>query len=260
MYCTRAEARAPHTGADLHEAPRIPGRDELDASGRDVTQLGREHRVRRVGLDEIVNPGGATTVFRAFQGRELERRNGTENCERWIDDALCVEKVTWRVVCDRPPYFSTTNGTSGNEQLTDVAHLGRKSCSSLGISGVIREQVRVFLHHRATASRIGAHVLRPAPLEGVDVCAGEVKRAPHVARVRMQRSAATLTRGVDHCVAIHYQHALSGSIRLVEQTFHDTAEEECDTTPVIVAASRVRASMPSIGRSEHRHRETKSAR
>jgi hypothetical protein len=67
MHHAHAAARAEQTGANLHQAARITGRNELGMRGRDVSHFGREHGIRGIRLDEIVDPGGATAVLRAVE-------------------------------------------------------------------------------------------------------------------------------------------------------------------------------------------------
>src|SRR5262245_57456850 len=59
VYDARLRARANESRSNLHHATRIPARDELGVRRRDVRQFPIEHAIRRLGLNEIVDPGAA---------------------------------------------------------------------------------------------------------------------------------------------------------------------------------------------------------
>src|SRR5205823_593502 len=67
MHRACARSRSPQTGADLHETSRVSGGHEIRLRLGDMLQLGSKHRSRRIGLEQVVDAGGAAAVVRVRQ-------------------------------------------------------------------------------------------------------------------------------------------------------------------------------------------------
>src|SRR4051812_18164030 len=111
MDRSRSLTGAPQARADLHLAPRISGGHEAGLRCLDVAKLWREHRVRRLGLDEIVDTSRAAAVFGILQGRELEVWNGAQHLERCRRHALHVKEMAGRIVGDAFAQWRADLGT-----------------------------------------------------------------------------------------------------------------------------------------------------
>src|SRR5690348_4525123 len=93
VHHPRGARRATEARADLHQAPWIASGDECRARRVDVAQLRRQYGVRCLWLDEVVDPSRTAAVLGTRKGNELEFRNGAQNGERRIDDALRMKQV-----------------------------------------------------------------------------------------------------------------------------------------------------------------------
>ena len=169
MHDAGGRRRTPQSGANLHQAARIPRRDEVGPGRRDVAQLRRKYGIRRIRLNEIVNARGAAAVFRALEWNKFELWNRAEHGEWCRGDALRVQQMTWRIIRNSHRHRSTNHGARGDEQLADVADAGRAFGCPSGPLVVTAEQVLILLHHRAATGRICADILGVRALEGGDV-------------------------------------------------------------------------------------------
>src|SRR5690349_8458484 len=152
MHCASRDRCSTQAGADLHQAAWVSGRDEFCVRCFDVAQFRREDGVRGIGLDEIVDSGRSAAVLGALKRNELELGNRSQDCKRWIGDALCVKEVTRSIVRDLRTHRAATFWSRSNEQLAHVAYTGGESRRSLAPLVIFGEKMCIFFHHRATAS------------------------------------------------------------------------------------------------------------
>ena len=151
-----SEPGAKQPRADLHEAARIAGGDELRGGGGDVLQLALEHDVGHVRLHEVVDAGASAADIALVERHQLELGNCPQHVERRSGDALRVQQMTGRVVRDPAPQPAPPRaGPRRREQLAHVAHFRRNllrpqsstpasSCSRCGYSFIIAPQPAAF--------------------------------------------------------------------------------------------------------------------
>src|SRR5688500_20360158 len=93
-----ASAGTAQAGADLHETSWGPCYDPVSTRGCDVPELRREHRIRRLRLDEVVDPRGAAALLRVGQREQAELWNRAQHGQRSSCDALRMHQVRLRVL------------------------------------------------------------------------------------------------------------------------------------------------------------------
>src|SRR5437773_8276693 len=98
MNRARGDFGANQSRPDLHQATWISRCYPRRAGGGDVAELGREHRVRGVRLDEIVDAGAATALIGIVEGNQLEPRNSGEYGKRGLRHPLRVLQMTGCVI------------------------------------------------------------------------------------------------------------------------------------------------------------------
>jgi hypothetical protein len=228
MHHPHVAAGAEQAGADLHQAPRIARGNELGVSGGDISQLGRQHGIRRIRLDEIVNPRRAATVLRAFEWYQLQLGYAAENGKWRIADALSMEEVTRGIVRDAPTHRSTWRRARGDKELAHIPDALRESSRPLCPGPFIGEQMSVFFHHCAAAGGVGADVFGARALERLDVGARQLPSAPQVAGMCVKSAAAPLPTCRHHLVAVRLERALGRTVGFGEQAFHDATAKQRD--------------------------------
>src|SRR5687768_682573 len=117
-----ASAGTAQAGADLHETSWVPCYDPVSTRGCDVPELRREHRIRRLRFDEVVDPRRAAALLRVRQREQGEVWNRAQHGERWSYHALCMQQVTRRVVRDAKRERCAGLRAGGGQKLADVAN------------------------------------------------------------------------------------------------------------------------------------------
>src|SRR4029079_10584236 len=116
-----------------------------------VRELGLQHRVRRFGLDEIVDARAAATLIRVVEGNKLQAGNCRQYRERRFSHALRMLQVAGRIISDSYRECASCPRTCPREQLADIAHARADSHCALVPLAVVLEQMSVLLHDRTAA-------------------------------------------------------------------------------------------------------------
>src|SRR6478672_6640095 len=146
MNRSRGYLGTDQSGTDLHETARIPRRYPARAGVANVGQLWREHRVRGLRLDQIVDSRAAAALIGIVERHEIETRNSGENGERRQGHALRVLQMTGRVVCDSNWKRSPLTRSGSGQQLAYIANPRAQSRCSLVPVRVILQQVSILFH------------------------------------------------------------------------------------------------------------------
>src|SRR5688500_10565008 len=117
VYFFLNEARS-----NLHQTAGISGCNERRAGRFDVRELGFEHGIGCIGLDEIVDAGAAAALIRVMKRNQLEPWYRRQHGKRRLTDALRVEEMTRRVVGDAHGEASSNPRAGRGEELTHVTH------------------------------------------------------------------------------------------------------------------------------------------
>ena len=122
MMTRTVRPRAASPRRSLEEAPRVAGRDDLRAGGGDPVELSGEELSRDLGLQQVVDPGGAAAEVGLGELDQPETGDRAEESPRRLPHALAVRQVTGLVVrhreVERPPRPREVLG----QELGDVAH------------------------------------------------------------------------------------------------------------------------------------------
>src|SRR5215510_9713851 len=100
MHNYRRATGEHQTGADLHNAPRIRGRDDFSVRLFNRRQLLPKYFATQLGMLKIIDARSTTAIFRSAKRDQFNARNRLEQVERLAADALRMQQVTGRVVSD----------------------------------------------------------------------------------------------------------------------------------------------------------------
>ncbi len=112
------------------------------------------------------------------------------------------------------------------QQLRDVAHAGGEAGGPIPPGRIACQQRAVRLHVRAAARRVHHHVLHARILERRDGAPGEGERGRVLARVRVERSAASLGTRSHDLEPVAGQHPRGGAVVRAEDRLLDAAGEQ----------------------------------
>src|SRR6266566_7826466 len=132
---------ANETGTYLHQTPWIASRDPRRVGRADVGELWREHRVRGIGLDEVVDAGAAAALVGIVERDELESRNCREDRQRRLRHTLRVLEMTRRVVSHANRKWPALTRPRGSEKLAHIPHPRADVRGSVAPFAVILQQV-----------------------------------------------------------------------------------------------------------------------
>ncbi len=189
-YRQRA-AGAPERLRELHETAGVRARDGLRPGREDVGRLAVAELAGRVGLDDVVDPGGAAAQVLLRRLDYLEPRNPAQRRERRERQALRVPEVAGVLERDRCRQRVPRRPREClGEQFADVAHLLGEALGS-----VVAEQPAELFQMRPAAGRVDDDQLDV--LEGVDEPPREALSLLEAPRVHRERAAAALRRSND---------------------------------------------------------------
>jgi hypothetical protein len=105
---------------DLEQAAGIGADVEIGARGEHVSRLAVTERPRRVGLDEVVDPGAAAAQLLLGGLDELEARDRAQQRAGLLAHALGVTEVAGLLEGDAPLERVQRRGLAPRERLRDV--------------------------------------------------------------------------------------------------------------------------------------------
>src|SRR5215213_9325977 len=138
-----------------------------------------------------------------------------------------MDEVTWLLIGDSAP-----DGSGGRHELAlaeilgEIAHAIAESLRTLGIVGIILQQVSIFLESRAAARGRDDDRVIAGPLEGIDVLAGEYAGLVHHPGMNVERTTTLLLERHVDVGAVSGDDAGRGAVRVGKHGAHDAAVEK----------------------------------
>src|SRR6185312_9341660 len=163
--------------ADLQQAARVGGDDDVRPGRRDVLGLPRAELARGLGRDHVVDARRTAAQLRFGQVEELDTRDGAQHGAGLRPHLLRVPEVAGVVVGDAGAYrVAGGAGLALGQHLVHVAHPRAERLGALGPLRVVVEQVAVLLHRRAAARHVGDDVVHVQVGVDADLAPGPGQR------------------------------------------------------------------------------------
>src|SRR5215218_2538429 len=160
---------------DLEHTARVGGDDHLRPRLEDVVRLPLPKFGGGLGLDHVVDARRPAADLGLTDLLYVHAWYLLEGLARLLADALRVRQVAGVVVGGRNRQRVTLRyGTQLLQELRDVADLRAERPGSLGVLGVVAQEVTVLLHRRAAAGGVDYDVVQVQVFESVYGLAGEV--------------------------------------------------------------------------------------
>src|SRR4051812_24110896 len=217
-------------GLYLEHAAGVRGNDHLGTGLEDVSRLALAELHGWLGLDHVVDAGRAAADLCLGDLLDLHPRYLLEVLPGLLAHSLRMRKVARIVVrCRDRQRVPLGNSPYLLQELRDVLDLRRELLRSVGVLGVVTQEIRVLLHGRAASGGVYYDVVQVLLLESVDGLAGEVQGLFLAPGVGGESPTTALVLGGDYLAALGGEHADGRGVDLGEEYLLHAAGEDADS-------------------------------